>query len=72
LLGLPYPGGPSISGAALGGDPHAVAFPRAMPGTYGFSFWCHRTMFADWWQEQTGQVRRLTDILTAAITDFCS
>ncbi len=30
LLGLPYPGGPSIQKAAEGGDPHAFSFPRAM------------------------------------------
>ena len=30
LLGLPYPGGPSIQKAAEEGDPKAVAFPRAM------------------------------------------
>lgn len=30
LLGLPYPGGPSIQKAAEGGDPKAFRFPRAM------------------------------------------
>jgi N6-L-threonylcarbamoyladenine synthase len=30
LLGLPYPGGPSIQTAALGGDPTAYDFPRAL------------------------------------------
>lgn len=30
LLGLPYPGGPSIQKAAEAGDPKAVDFPRAM------------------------------------------
>lgn len=30
LLGLPYPGGPSIQKAAESGDPRAVAFPRAL------------------------------------------
>lgn len=30
LLGLPYPGGPSIQKAAEGGDPRAFRFPRAM------------------------------------------
>jgi len=30
LLGLPYPGGPSIQKASEGGDPEAVTFPRAM------------------------------------------
>lgn len=29
-LGLPYPGGPHISRLAAGGDPQAIAFPRAM------------------------------------------
>jgi N6-L-threonylcarbamoyladenine synthase len=29
MLGLPYPGGPSIERAAVGGDPSAVALPRA-------------------------------------------
>lgn len=39
MLGLPYPGGPSISEAALSGDPEAVALPRAkMQTTYDFSF----------------------------------
>lgn len=28
LLGLPYPGGPSVSNAALKGDPHAYVFPK--------------------------------------------
>ena len=30
ILGLPYPGGPSIQKAAETGDPRAVAFPRPM------------------------------------------
>ncbi|MBI2434132.1 MAG: tRNA (adenosine(37)-N6)-threonylcarbamoyltransferase complex transferase subunit TsaD [Candidatus Hydrogenedentes bacterium] len=30
LLGLPYPGGPSIQQAAAGGNPEAFSFPRAM------------------------------------------
>ncbi len=39
LLGLPYPGGPSVQRAAEGGDPNAFAFPRAwLEGTYNFSF----------------------------------
>jgi N6-L-threonylcarbamoyladenine synthase len=39
LMGLPYPGGPSIQEAAKSGDPKAIAFPRAlMPGTHAFSF----------------------------------
>lgn len=39
LLGLPYPGGPSIQKAATSGDPKAFAFPRArLEGTWDFSF----------------------------------
>jgi len=39
LLGLPYPGGPAIQEAAVGGDPKLKAFPRAwMEGTWNFSF----------------------------------
>jgi N6-L-threonylcarbamoyladenine synthase len=30
MLGLPYPGGPSIERAAAGGNPAAYAFPRAL------------------------------------------
>ncbi len=30
LLGLPYPGGPSIDAAAVGGDAAAIAFPRGL------------------------------------------
>lgn len=36
LLGLPYPGGPSIQRAALAGDPSAFDFPRAwLRGDHG-------------------------------------
>lgn len=39
LLGLPYPGGPSIQKAAENGNPTAFHFPRAkMDGSWDFSF----------------------------------
>ncbi|MDR3574853.1 MAG: tRNA (adenosine(37)-N6)-threonylcarbamoyltransferase complex transferase subunit TsaD [Anaerolineaceae bacterium] len=39
LLGLPYPGGPSIQKAAASGNPTAFIFPRArLEGTWNFSF----------------------------------
>lgn len=39
LLGLPYPGGPSVQKAAEEGDPNRFHFPRAwMEGTWNFSF----------------------------------
>ncbi len=41
LLGLPYPGGPSVSKAAEQGDPAAIRFPRPLlddPNRLAFSF----------------------------------
>lgn len=39
IIGLPYPGGPSIAQAAVTGDPHAYTLPKAkMKGAYDFSF----------------------------------
>jgi N6-L-threonylcarbamoyladenine synthase len=39
LLGLPYPGGPSVQKAAEQGNPAAFKFPRArLEGTWDFSF----------------------------------
>lgn len=39
ILGLPYPGGPSITKAALGGNPHKYSFPKAkLDNKYDFSF----------------------------------
>lgn len=39
LLGLGYPGGPAVQRVAAGGDPRAVALPRAfLEGTHDFSF----------------------------------
>jgi N6-L-threonylcarbamoyladenine synthase len=39
LLGLPYPGGPSVQKAAETGNPLAFNFPRArLEGTWNFSF----------------------------------
>lgn len=38
LLGLGFPGGPAISKAALGGDPHAYPFTVPLRGQTGFEF----------------------------------
>ncbi|MEI7682851.1 MAG: tRNA (adenosine(37)-N6)-threonylcarbamoyltransferase complex transferase subunit TsaD [Candidatus Saccharibacteria bacterium] len=39
IIGLPYPGGPSVSKKALSGNAQAYSFPKAkMPGKYDFSF----------------------------------
>ncbi|MBL9077335.1 MAG: tRNA (adenosine(37)-N6)-threonylcarbamoyltransferase complex transferase subunit TsaD [Planctomycetes bacterium] len=38
LLGLPYPGGPSIQQAAIGGDPRAFDLPRTLLGADSLDF----------------------------------
>ncbi len=39
MIGLPYPGGPSIQRAAVNGNPNEFSFPKAkLPGKYDFSF----------------------------------
>lgn len=39
IIGLPYPGGPSVGKKALEGNAHAFTFPKAkMAGAYDFSF----------------------------------
>lgn len=55
LLGLPYPGGPEIDRAAVGGDPRAIAFPRGLSRAsdlerhrYDFSFSGLKTAVARW------------------------
>ncbi|WP_053382435.1 tRNA (adenosine(37)-N6)-threonylcarbamoyltransferase complex transferase subunit TsaD [Leucobacter celer] len=55
LLGLPYPGGPQIDRAAVGGDPDAIRFPRGLTlpkdldrHRYDFSFSGLKTSVARW------------------------
>ncbi len=55
LLGLPYPGGPQIDRAAVGGDPAAIRFPRGLSSPkdlekhrYDFSFSGLKTAVARW------------------------
>ncbi|MDL2341557.1 MAG: tRNA (adenosine(37)-N6)-threonylcarbamoyltransferase complex transferase subunit TsaD [Patescibacteria group bacterium] len=38
IVGLPYPGGPSVAKAALQGDAYAYQLPKAKVGRYDFSF----------------------------------
>ncbi len=57
VLGLPYPGGPSIERAAAGrtADASRLALPRAwLPGTYGFSFSGLKTAVQDLMQGASG------------------
>ena len=55
ILGLPYPGGPEIDRAAVGGDPAAMRFPRGLTlpkdmaaHRYDFSFSGLKTAVARW------------------------
>ncbi|MFD5213411.1 tRNA (adenosine(37)-N6)-threonylcarbamoyltransferase complex transferase subunit TsaD [Microbacterium sp. NPDC058345] len=55
ILGLPYPGGPQIDRAAIGGDPKAIRFPRGLSKAsdmaahrYDFSFSGLKTAVARW------------------------
>ncbi len=39
IIGLPYPGGPSVGKKAMEGNPHALSLPKAkLSGKYDFSF----------------------------------
>ena len=59
LLGLPYPGGPQIDRAAVGGDPAAIRFPRGLSQQkdlaahrYDFSFSGLKTSVARWVEQR--------------------
>jgi N6-L-threonylcarbamoyladenine synthase len=55
ILGLPYPGGPSIAKLAQQGDPHAFSFPKAKVGKYDFSFSGPKTAVLRLAQAQIGE-----------------
>jgi N6-L-threonylcarbamoyladenine synthase len=56
ILGLPYPGGPSVSKKALEGNPHAFQLPKAkMANKYDFSFSGLKTAVLRLAQEQIGE-----------------
>ncbi|HLS93152.1 MAG TPA: tRNA (adenosine(37)-N6)-threonylcarbamoyltransferase complex transferase subunit TsaD [Microbacterium sp.] len=61
ILGLPYPGGPQIDRAAVGGDPAAIRFPRGLSRAsdlerhrYDFSFSGLKTSVARWIEQREG------------------
>jgi N6-L-threonylcarbamoyladenine synthase len=71
LLGLPYPGGPEIDRAAIGGDPTAIRFPRGLTlpkdlekHRYDFSFSGLKTAVARWVErcEDAGQTVPMSDV----------
>lgn len=55
MLGLPYPGGPSVSEAAKSGDPKAFKLPKAQMGKYDFSFSGPKTAVLRLAQAQIGE-----------------
>lgn len=64
LLGLPYPGGPQIDRAAVGGDPDAIRFPRGLTlpkdlerHRYDFSFSGLKTSVARWVEKYEAENR---------------
>ena len=66
LLGLPYPGGPEIDRAAVGGDPAAIRFPRGLSQPkdmaehrYDFSFSGLKTAVARWVERERDAGREL-------------
>jgi N6-L-threonylcarbamoyladenine synthase len=69
IVGLPYPGGPSVEKAARDGDPSYVQFPRAYidPESLDFSFSGLKTAFRNYAMDHsdalTGECRR--DVLAS-------
>ncbi len=55
MLGLPYPGGPSVAEAALKGNPAAFTLPKAKMGKYDFSFSGLKTAVLRLAQAQIGE-----------------
>lgn len=55
ILGLPYPGGPSVAKIALKGDPLAYKLPKAKMGKYDFSFSGLKTAVLRLAQAQIGE-----------------
>lgn len=55
MLGLPYPGGPSIARIAAQGDPLAFPLPKAKVGKYDFSFSGLKTAVLRLAQQQIGE-----------------
>jgi N6-L-threonylcarbamoyladenine synthase len=68
IIGLPYPGGPSISKAAEAGNDRAFNFPKArMQGTYDFSFSGLKTAVLRRVQELCGKSHDFPSMQLAAL-----
>ncbi len=78
LLGLGYPGGPALEKAAMGGDPGALKFPRALPqhASMEFSFSGLKTAVATYLREHPGlDAKQMADLCASvqeAIVDVLS
>jgi N6-L-threonylcarbamoyladenine synthase len=65
FMGLGYPGGPAIDRASDGGDPAAIAFPRALPDRpHDFSFSGLKTSVVTYLEKakEAGRVPPLADV----------
>ncbi len=70
ILGLPYPGGPSIAKAAKTGNSSTYSFPHPMPGTLDFSFSGLKTAVLREVQKATGKpISFPSSQLAALLTD---
>jgi len=71
ILGLPYPGGPSVSKMALQGDPRKYTLPKAkMPGKYDFSFSGLKTAVLRLAQKECGKLHDFPSTkLSALLSD---
>ncbi len=70
ILGLPYPGGPSIAKVALNGDPHKYKLPKAkLENPYNFSFSGLKTATLRAVQAETGHDYTFPSHELAALLD---
>ena len=68
IIGLPYPGGPSVSAAAESGNSRAFQFPKArMQGAYDFSFSGLKTAVLRRVQELCGKTHDFPSTQLAAL-----
>jgi N6-L-threonylcarbamoyladenine synthase len=67
MLGLPYPGGPQVELAAVGGDPKRFAFPRPMLGRDDANFSLSGLKTA-----VRNEASRLTPLEPQDISDLCA
>jgi N6-L-threonylcarbamoyladenine synthase len=71
IIGLPYPGGPSIAKAAMSGDPHKYKLPKSkLDNPYNFSFSGLKTATLRAVQAETGNDYRFpSHELSALLSD---